>query len=138
MILFTALLLTGLGTRAQSVIGRWKTISDETDKPQSIVAIYPQGDKIFGRVDEILTPGGENDRCTQCEGEDKDKPIKGMVILKNMKKKGDVYQGGTILDAKKGKVYRCKLWLDEEDPTILHVRGYIAFLYRTQSWIRVR
>ena len=47
---------------------------------------------------------------------------------------GDKYEGGTILDPKNGKVYDCKLWIEESK---LMVRGYIAFFFRTQTWHRV-
>jgi uncharacterized protein (DUF2147 family) len=48
-----------------------------------------------------------------------------------MKKDDGEYVDGDILDPENGKVYRCKLWVEEGK---LQVRGYIAFLYRTQTW----
>ena len=134
--LFALLLSLNLSAQAQSVIGKWKTLDDETGEAKSIVKIYRRGDAVFGRIVALLKPEDKGKRCKRCKGTDKDKPIEGLVILKNMKKHEEAYLGGTILDAKKGKVYRCKIWLDEDDPDILHVRGYIAFLYRTQRWIR--
>ena len=53
-----------------------------------------------------------------------------------MEKDGDQYNEGTICDPKTGKIYDCKLWL-EDDPNKLFVRGYVAFFFRTQEWIRV-
>jgi uncharacterized protein (DUF2147 family) len=43
------------------------------------------------------------------------------------------WSGGTILDPESGKVYDCKLWLENGR---LMVRGYVAFFFRTQEWIR--
>jgi len=60
-----------------------------------------------------------------------------MEIIREMEKDDDEWEDGTILDPKNGKVYDCKLWVDEDDPNILNVRGYIAFFFRTQIWKRV-
>ena len=60
------------------------------------------------------------------------KPIVGLEIIRDMKKDGDEYAGGDILDPENGKVYRCKIWVENGK---LMVRGYIAFLYRTQTWL---
>ncbi|WP_103866347.1 DUF2147 domain-containing protein [Aquimarina sp. I32.4] len=60
-----------------------------------------------------------------------------MVIIKNLKKNGNEYGEGTILDPENGKVYRCKIWIGENNQSILNVRGYISFLYRAQQWIRI-
>ena len=64
-------------------------------------------------------------------GANKGKKIVGMNVITDMVKKGDIYEGGQILDLNKGKVYDCKMWL--EDGT-LKVRGYLGFFYRTQTW----
>jgi len=115
------------------IVGRWQTIDDETGKPKSIVEIYQQDGKFYGKVlDLLLKP--DNTLCEKCEGELKDKPVVGMQILSGMIKKEAEYVDGTILDPSKGTVYRCKMWLDGDDK--LQVRGYITFLYRTQTWHR--
>ena len=59
-----------------------------------------------------------------------------MLIINGLEKDGDEYDDGTILDPKKGKVYDCKIWVDESGD--LQVRGYVAFFYRTQTWKRVK
>lgn len=56
-----------------------------------------------------------------------------MVIIRNLEKKGNEFKGGDILDPKNGKIYDCKLWVENG---VLKVRGYVAFLYRTQSWYK--
>ncbi len=40
--------------QSNSVIGKWKTIDDETGKPKSIVEIYERSGKIYGKVVDIL------------------------------------------------------------------------------------
>lgn len=53
-----------------------------------------------------------------------------------MEKDDEVYEGGTILNPENGKVYKCRLKL-EDDADTLQVRGYVAFFYKTQYWKRV-
>ncbi len=131
------ILISGTISAQEQILGKWKTIDDNTGKERSIVEIYKKGDKIYGKIDRILTESERGNLCEECKGEDYNKPIEGLVIMKNLKKDGDEYEDGTILDPENGKVYRCKIWVDEDDPKVLNVRGYIAFLYRTQQWIRI-
>lgn len=123
---------------AQDVIGKWKTIDDETGEAKSIVEIYKQDGKIYGKVVEILNPSKKNATCDNCPDEAKGKPILGLVILKDLKKDGDEYSGGTILDPTSGKVYKSLIALDSPDK--LKVRGYVGFslLGRSQYWQRVK
>ncbi|MBE99574.1 MULTISPECIES: DUF2147 domain-containing protein [Flavobacterium] len=122
---------------AQGVIGKWKTIDDETGEAKSIVEIYEQNGKIYGKVVEILNPAKKNAKCTKCEGSDKDKPILGLVIIRGLEKDGDEYTDGDILDPNKGKLYSCTIKLEGKDK--LNVRGYLGFslLGRSQTWTRV-
>ncbi|KAA1244717.1 DUF2147 domain-containing protein [Aquimarina sp. RZ0] len=126
-----------VNAQQHDIIGKWKTIDDTTGEPRSIVEIYKKGDKVFGKIYKILTEPDRNKRCSKCSGSDYNQPIEGMVIVKELQKNGDVYEDGTITDPENGKVYRCKIWIDRDHPKVLNVRGYIAFLYRTQKWIKV-
>jgi len=56
-----------------------------------------------------------------------------MTIINDMVFDDDEWEDGEILDPKKGKTYDCKLWVENGK---LQVRGYIAFFYRTQEWLR--
>ena len=60
-----------------------------------------------------------------------------MTILSGLKKDGDVYSGGQILDPSNGKVYKSKLTVIE-DGNKINVRGYIGvpMLGRSQIWVR--
>ena len=55
-----------------------------------------------------------------------------------MKKQGKYYKQGTIFDPERGKKFKCRLALTDDDPDVLQVRGYIAFLYATQYWKRIK
>jgi uncharacterized protein (DUF2147 family) len=122
---------------SQSIIGKWKTIdAQDGGKEKSIVEIYEENGKIFGKIIEILNPEDKDAICTKCEGEDKNRPILGLVLIKNMIKHGKYYKKGTIFHPEHGKTFRCRLQLTE-DFNLLQVRGYVAFLYATQYWERV-
>ncbi|WP_109852746.1 DUF2147 domain-containing protein [Aquimarina sp. AU58] len=137
-ILFVAIVLVSVTISAQQqIVGQWKTIDDTTGEPRSIVEIYKKGNKLFGKILQVLDEAERNKLCIECKGNDYNKPIEGMVIIKELEKDGNQYEDGTIMDPENGKVYRCKIWIDEDNPNVLNVRGYIAFLYRTQKWIRV-
>jgi len=122
----------------KTITGLWKTIDDETNKAKSIVKIYEQDGKYFGKIVKLFIDPGkdQNPVCDKCPDDDprKDQLTMGMVILKDLEKSGSQYKNGQILDPKKGKIYKCKLWLEGEN---LKLRGYILFVYRTQTWLPV-
>jgi uncharacterized protein (DUF2147 family) len=122
---------------SQSILGKWKTIDDETGKPKSIVEIYERDGKVYGKVIKLFRePSEEQDPvCKECDTDDPryNKKVIGMEILADMVKDGDEYEDGEILDPNNGKVYSCKIWLEGKD---LKLRGYIGPFFRTQTWIR--
>ena len=130
--------LFAFGTaHAQGVLGRWRTIDDQTGKPISIVEIFEHKGKVFGRVVDILDPKARQKVCASCQGEDKNKPIIGLTIMKGLTREGQRYTG-EILDPKHGRIYSCNISL--ENPDKLKVRGYlgVTLLGRTQYWHRVQ
>lgn len=132
------IMFVGIFTYSQSPIGTWKTVDDKSGKEKSHVRIYEtKSGKLQGEVAKILTAGRENAKCTDCSGDKKDKPIKGMVILWGLEKDGSEWSGGRILDPNSGKEYKCMMKLKDEDT--LEVRGYlgVSLLGRTQTWTRV-
>ncbi|MGY0619792.1 DUF2147 domain-containing protein [Lysobacter sp. A378] len=140
MKLLALLLVLPLSALAQqSPVGTWTTIDDDTGKAKSTVEIY-QADNgtLSGRVLEVMQSAqGDNPICSECDGERKNQPIEGMVILWDAKQDGDIWKGGKILDPAKGKVYSLKLQ-PNGDGTKLEVRGFMGFslLGRTQTWVR--
>jgi len=127
-----------ISVSAQGIFGKWKTIDGETGEEKSIVEIYEDQGKIFGKVVDILNPDKKDALCEKCEGEEYNVPAMGLVLIKAMQKVGNIYKGGTIFDPERGKKYRCRLAIDKDNPDLLQVRGYIAFLYASQYWIRVK
>lgn len=124
-------------TQAQSIVGKWKTVDDQTGEAKSIVEITEKNGKFAGKVIEILNPAKKNSKCDNCSGEDKGKPIEGLVIIKNLEKKGEEYTGGKIIDPQSGKEYKCSI--KPNGSTKLEVRGYIgiSLIGRTQTWTKL-
>jgi uncharacterized protein (DUF2147 family) len=121
---------------AESPVGRWKTVDGKTGAVTSEVEIYEQGGKLFGRIVSMPDPNdasGKPKTCTKCNGADKDKPIIGLVIMRDLVLKGDRYKDGTILDPEDGKVYKGEIWIDNGK---LKVRGYLGLFYDTRTWVR--
>lgn len=119
-------------------VGKWKTIDDETGKEKSIIETYEKDGKLYGKVIEILDEEHKKSLCSKCSGNDKDKPILGITVIKGLKKEGQEYNSGVILDPKNGKLYKCYITLESNDK--LKVRGYIGFALfgRSQYWYRVK
>ncbi len=132
------MLLMSLSLASQSILGQWKTVDDETGEEKSIVEIYEDNGKVYGKIIEIFDPKKRDLPCKFCKGEDYNKPVLGLEIIKEMVKSGSAYKKGTITNPENGKIYECRLKLDTDNPNRLQVRGYIAFFYRTQYWIRVK
>ncbi|MBV6406272.1 MAG: DUF2147 domain-containing protein [Flavobacteriales bacterium] len=140
----TALLLTLLALApaaaaqhtpdAAAITGRWTTIDDNTGKPRSVVEITLRNGRAYGRIVDLYDKTKLHKLCDRCPGDRKDRRIVGLEIIRDMVADGEVWEDGTILDPENGKVYTCKLWAEDG---MLKVRGYIAFLYRTQTWVRV-
>ena len=122
----------------QSVLGSWKTIDDRDGSTKAIVNLYLENGLLFGKVEKILEKGKENATCIKCKGDRKDKPVTGMLIIDGFEKnnKGE-YKGDTLFDPEQGMTFRGKIWINPNDSDKLMVRGYLAFLYRTQTWVRV-
>ena len=122
---------------ADPVVGRWKTIDDETGKAKSIVEITQNSNGSFsGRITEILSSDkGPNPICDKCKDDRKNKPVKGMEIIRGMKKEGAGYAGGTILRPADGKVFKSKMALSDGGKK-LNVSGCVAFICKEQVWVR--
>ncbi len=119
------------------ITGRWRTVDDKTGKPKGIVLIWEQDGEFFGKVESSIDPTKANEICDLCKDERKNKPVTGMVVLRHMKRDGDEWNGGDILDPDNGKVYRCKARLEDGGKKLI-VRGFIgiSLLGRSQTWTR--
>jgi uncharacterized protein (DUF2147 family) len=132
--LVNALVGVGPTLAADSAMGKWTTVDEKTGKVVSEVELYDQGGKLFGRITKLTEPNdaqGKPKICTKCQGADKDQPVVGLVILKDLSASGDRYKDGTIIDPEDGKIYKAEVWPEDGK---LKVRGYLGIFYRTQTW----
>ena len=124
---------------SQTIEGTWKTIDDRNGIAKALIKIYKEDGLLNGKILKILKKGKENFLCTKCKGDLKDKPVEGMQIIFSFKDDGDgMYRGKRLFDPEQGMTFRGKIWLDPKDSDKLKVRGYLAFIYRTQTWIRYK
>ncbi len=134
---------------SKGAIGVWKTVDDETGRTKSHVEIYKQGNDYHAKIvrlldEQTLKDSGKKDfadiKCDKCPSDHgKGQAMHGLEIIWDMEKKDSKWEGGSIMDPKKGKVYTCTMWMDDSDPkgNTLKVRGWVGFFYRTQTWYRV-
>ena len=125
-----------LALAAESPVGKWKTVDEKSGKVTSEVEIYEQSGKLFGKIVGLTEPNNKEGKpkiCNACAGADKDKPIIGLVILRDLSPSGGHYKGGTVLDPEDGKVYKAEIWVEDGK---LKMRGYFGLLYRTQTWLK--
>ena len=136
-VLFVLLAYAMSFAQDNSIVGKWKTIDDETGDAKSIVQIYEKNDKYYGKIVKLFRNEGEDPDpiCDKCPEDDDryNQKVIGMEIIRDMEQAGNKYKDGTILDPKKGKIYKCKLWIEDGN---LQVRGYLLVFFRTQTWLR--
>jgi uncharacterized protein (DUF2147 family) len=124
-----------------SPVGVWKTIDDKTKTERAQIRISEAGGVFTGKLEKLLAADAKADSvCDKCADDRKDKPIVGMEIIRGVKKAEaeNTWDGGTILDAAEGKIYKVRLQTADGGKK-LEVRGYVGapMLGRTQTWIRV-
>ncbi len=137
LILLFLILICSLSSYAQSYspVGTWVTIDDETGKEKSHVEVFEKDGKLFGKIVRLLLKP-QNAVCEVCDGDRKNKSLVGMIIISNMKKKGDKWEGGKIYKADAGKEYNGFLKMSGPDKLI--VTGKVLFITKSQIWKRFK
>jgi uncharacterized protein (DUF2147 family) len=121
-----------------SPVGLWQPIDSKTGKPLGLIRIFEQNGLFFGRIEPSSPSDDPSERCTRCSDERKNQPIIGLVLMRNLRREGDEYTGGDILDPDTGRVYGCKFRLTDGGHKLI-MRGFlgISLLGRSQTWERV-
>ena len=119
---------------SQGIIGKWKNI-DDNNQAKSIIEIYQENGIYYGKILQVVQR--KDGICTTCVGKYHTKNINGLLILKDLKKNGEKYENGTIIDPENAKKYSCYLQL--ENNSKLKIRGFIglSIIGRTEYWYRV-
>jgi Uncharacterized protein conserved in bacteria (DUF2147) len=141
-LLFSVTLATAFAAPApdQTVSGFWQQVDNEGHVGAWFYFTEVNG-LYRGRLVKMFKPPGAQTLvtvCAKCEGKQKDAPMLGLTIVKDMRRDGRKYDDGTILDPRDGKVYHAQMELSP-DGQRLSVRGYlgIPLLGQTQVWNRL-
>jgi uncharacterized protein (DUF2147 family) len=124
----------------QTAAGFWQE-TDDQGRPGAWFLFVEKDGLYEGRFVKMFKGPGEQEliqTCQRCTGDQKDAPMLGLTIVKGMKRNGNKYAGGTILDPRDGTVYHAQMELSA-DGQQLWVRGYlgIPLLGQTQIWTRL-
>lgn len=126
------------GTPLGTPVGLWRTIDDASGQARALVRITERDGALIGRIERLLVESPDV-LCEACPGELKGRPVVGLTILRGLRREGDAWTGGEVLDPNNGKTYRAQLRLAEAGQK-LQLRGYLGLpsLGRTQTWLRER
>lgn len=118
-----------------SPAGRWKTYDEETGKPRLIVDVYEaKGGTYAAKVVDTLFQADAV--CTECKGDKKGKPIKGMVIMWGQKPgAAGSFSDGQVLKLTNGKTYKSKAQL-QAGGSKFEVSGCLGPICKKQVWTR--
>lgn len=132
---FLLLLVASTAFCQSPVVGKWKTVDDNTGEVKAIVELYESEGAVNGKILRIFNKEHPDPVCEACDESDDrhNKKIIGMEIIRGLKPESDGYGGGQVLDPENGRVYRCRVWVEQGN---LMVRGYWGPFYRTQIWRR--
>ena len=114
---------------AEEITGFWKAIDGWTDKPRSIIGIYENDGKYYGRIVMTYTSHGEVGDTLDTP-EERAKGLTGhpyyagLDIIWNVQPEDGKY-AGKIVDPEKGRIYDAILWRKGDD---LIVRGEMKLL----------
>lgn len=127
LFLSLVLMLMAATGYSQNIMGKWITEAGDAK-----VEIYKAGDKVNGKI-VWLKKGPETKDDHNPNEKLRSRKLMGVNILSGLEAKKDKWENGRIYNPKNGKDYKCTIWLEGDK---LKVRGYIGFLYETQTWKR--
>lgn len=135
---FTLLAIASEKNDPDAIVGFWLSSNG-----QAQIQVYKEGTKYFGKIIWLKVPddpkkGGPKKDDNNPDPSLRDKPILGLVILRDFIFKDGEWTNGHVYDPQNGKEYRSYLKL--KDPKTMTMRGYIgvSLLGRTEVWSRIR
>ena len=105
-------------------IGKWNMLDDFTELPEATIQISALKTGGFeGKIIEVFPNPDDDpvDVCKPCLGADKNKPIIGLAVFKQLKLNAKKALVGKVLDPDSGKIYKCELKLLPNNRMELHV-----------------
>lgn len=123
----------------ETLEGVWLVIDDHSGIPEALVRIENHAGQYEGMVIKLLdrSDAEPDPKCDKCTDDLKNAPIVGLTILRRLRRQGDEFRDGELLDPETGNVYHCYGKL-KADANVLELRGYVGIplLGRTQTWQR--
>ncbi|MEI6950192.1 DUF2147 domain-containing protein [Paraflavisolibacter sp. H34] len=120
-----------------AIVGIWK---NGTGKGH--IQIYKQNSRYFGKIIWLKESSDGNgnlktDRKNSDPGQ-RQKPLLGLVMLRDFAYEDGEWTGGRIYNPSDGKSY--KAYMKMENPNTLVVHGYIGFSFigKSDTWTRVK
>jgi uncharacterized protein (DUF2147 family) len=118
-----------------SPVGKWKTLDDKSGKPMTITEVYEaKNGTLAAKITENL---GLPATCSDCSGQYKGKPMVGIVTLWNLKAQKDGSWGeGNGYKPSEDRSFKAKSVKLVDGGKKLEVKGCVAFICRTATWVR--
>lgn len=134
MIALLGILAAAAAPGAGDAIGRW-----QTETRHGVVEIAACGPSICGRLVEsdALRTNPQLRDARNKDAAQRERLLKGLLILQGFRAKGQEWAGGTIYNADDGGTYQATLSMIDHDT--LKVKGCIVWpLCKSQTWKRLR
>ena len=118
-----------------SAVGNWQYV-DGTKT--TYIKTFEEGGQLKATIEKVTKAGVDDPAatCAKCTGDNKDKPMKGLLILWDTKKDGNNWKDGKLLDPDSGRIVTGKVEITEGGKA-LNVKGSVAFISKTQVWVHV-
>ena len=119
-----------------SAVGNWQYV-DGTKI--TYITTVEEGGQLKAKITKVTKDGREDPTatCSKCSGDNKDKPLAGLVILWDTKKDGSNWKDGKLLDPDSGRLVTGKVEILDGGQK-LNVKGSVAFISKTQVWTKAQ
>lgn len=131
-----AVLLALLGAPLGAVTPATPTGLWRTDDGKAVIRISACGDRLCGRIAEVLDsgPGVPRTDVNNPDPRLRTRPLVGLLTLSGFARHGKIWDGGRAYDPKSGKSYRSTLQLESDGS--LKVTGCVLFVCQSRRWTR--
>jgi len=136
-ILFVIFITTSTFAQADKILGTWLS----ADKKAHVEIYKTTSGAYYGKIIWLSEPNDPATGKPKVDSKNPDAskrnvPLIGSLTFLNFTYDDGEYTGGKIYDCRDGKTYTGKLWLNADGT--LSMRGYIGFLYNTETWTRIK
>ncbi|MBQ5387867.1 MAG: DUF2147 domain-containing protein [Paludibacteraceae bacterium] len=118
------------------ILGEWITVDDATGEHKSVVRIYQSENGLYyGQIIDLLEENADDALCVECTGEDRNQPIVGLTIIRDMQLKDGELRSGKVLDPDNGKFYYARVYLKDGKLILRGSLDKAGLLGRSQTWL---